>query len=230
MSGGWFETLHLQTRCGTESLFSPVPGPGTVDSQGQIEFLRCYATLKTKSQTKFYLEFHSSCLESTCLLNCLLGGQARLFHKSLVIDGAFLRSLGKTTDQPQRGGAVTEWGCRWTVQGDTQLLQGPPVSRDTAAPAPERVSHWCTDPSAPCRQLGSWTLSLPLRAEFSPLEGPPSRGSNSTRGSCAKVQSLWKPALGPERLLVIACSCPGSSALCYITGILLRWSEHPKAN
>uniref|UniRef100_A0A8C4MLX7 phosphatidylinositol-3,4,5-trisphosphate 5-phosphatase n=1 Tax=Equus asinus asinus TaxID=83772 RepID=A0A8C4MLX7_EQUAS len=33
-------------------------------SQGQIEFLRCYATLKTKSQTKFYLEFHSSCLES----------------------------------------------------------------------------------------------------------------------------------------------------------------------
>ncbi|XP_019595308.1 phosphatidylinositol 3,4,5-trisphosphate 5-phosphatase 1 isoform X3 [Rhinolophus sinicus] len=47
-----------------ESLFSPVPGPGTVDSQGQIEFLRCYATLKTKSQTKFYLEFHSSCLES----------------------------------------------------------------------------------------------------------------------------------------------------------------------
>lgn len=94
----------------------------------------------------------------------------------------------------------------------------------------ERVSHWCTDPSAPCRQLGSWTLSLPLRAEFSPLEGPPSRGSNSTRGSCAKVQSLWKPALGPQRLLVIACSCPGSSALCYITGIFLRWSEHPKAN
>ncbi|KAK2514417.1 Inpp5d [Columba guinea] len=34
------------------------------DSQGEIEFLRCYATLKTKSQTKFYIEFHSSCLES----------------------------------------------------------------------------------------------------------------------------------------------------------------------
>ncbi|NWR09641.1 SHIP1 phosphatase, partial [Paradoxornis webbianus] len=34
------------------------------DSQGQIEFLHCYATLKTKSQTKFYIEFHSSCLES----------------------------------------------------------------------------------------------------------------------------------------------------------------------
>ncbi|NWR78430.1 SHIP1 phosphatase, partial [Centropus unirufus] len=35
-----------------------------VDSQGEIEFLHCYATLKTKSQTKFYIEFHSSCLES----------------------------------------------------------------------------------------------------------------------------------------------------------------------
>lgn len=37
------------------------------DSQGEIEFLHCYATLKTKSQTKFYIEFHSSCLESTGL-------------------------------------------------------------------------------------------------------------------------------------------------------------------
>ncbi|NXA54664.1 SHIP1 phosphatase, partial [Nothocercus julius] len=34
------------------------------DSQGEIEFLHCYATLKTKSQTKFYIEFHSSCLET----------------------------------------------------------------------------------------------------------------------------------------------------------------------
>ncbi|XP_064522781.1 phosphatidylinositol 3,4,5-trisphosphate 5-phosphatase 1 isoform X3 [Pseudopipra pipra] len=34
------------------------------DSQGEIEFLHCCATLKTKSQTKFYIEFHSSCLES----------------------------------------------------------------------------------------------------------------------------------------------------------------------
>ncbi|NXQ58566.1 SHIP1 phosphatase, partial [Anthoscopus minutus] len=34
------------------------------DSEGEIEFLHCYATLKTKSQTKFYIEFHSSCLES----------------------------------------------------------------------------------------------------------------------------------------------------------------------
>ncbi|NXK92273.1 SHIP1 phosphatase, partial [Formicarius rufipectus] len=34
------------------------------NSHGEIEFLHCYATLKTKSQTKFYIEFHSSCLES----------------------------------------------------------------------------------------------------------------------------------------------------------------------
>ncbi|XP_054839709.1 phosphatidylinositol 3,4,5-trisphosphate 5-phosphatase 1 isoform X2 [Eublepharis macularius] len=34
------------------------------DSLGQIEFMRCSATLKTKSQTKFYIEFYSSCLES----------------------------------------------------------------------------------------------------------------------------------------------------------------------
>nr|XP_020643082.1 phosphatidylinositol 3,4,5-trisphosphate 5-phosphatase 1 isoform X1 [Pogona vitticeps] len=34
------------------------------DCLGQIEFLRCSAILKTKSQTKFYIEFYSSCLES----------------------------------------------------------------------------------------------------------------------------------------------------------------------
>uniref|UniRef100_A0A8C5SAU5 phosphatidylinositol-3,4,5-trisphosphate 5-phosphatase n=1 Tax=Laticauda laticaudata TaxID=8630 RepID=A0A8C5SAU5_LATLA len=33
-------------------------------SLGQIEFLHCSAVLKTKSQTKFYIEFYSSCLES----------------------------------------------------------------------------------------------------------------------------------------------------------------------
>uniref|UniRef100_A0A8C5LD92 phosphatidylinositol-3,4,5-trisphosphate 5-phosphatase n=1 Tax=Jaculus jaculus TaxID=51337 RepID=A0A8C5LD92_JACJA len=49
---------------GVTSQFVSKNGPGTVGSQGQIEFLTCYATLKTKSQTKFYLEFHSSCLES----------------------------------------------------------------------------------------------------------------------------------------------------------------------
>ncbi|XP_037380140.1 phosphatidylinositol 3,4,5-trisphosphate 5-phosphatase 1 [Talpa occidentalis] len=49
---------------GVTSQFVSKNGPGAADSQGQIEFLQCYATLKTKSQTKFYLEFHSSCLES----------------------------------------------------------------------------------------------------------------------------------------------------------------------
>lgn len=52
-----------------------------MDSQGEIEFLHCYATLKTKSQTKFYIEFHSSCLESKGLpifilsdkVSCLFG-------------------------------------------------------------------------------------------------------------------------------------------------------------
>lgn len=59
--------LHLQEQGADKCLVSLAPGPGTVDSQGQIEFLACYATLKTKSQTKFYLEFHSSCLESKWL-------------------------------------------------------------------------------------------------------------------------------------------------------------------
>ncbi|XP_012866015.1 PREDICTED: phosphatidylinositol 3,4,5-trisphosphate 5-phosphatase 1 isoform X1 [Dipodomys ordii] len=49
---------------GVTSQFVSKNGPGTVNSQGQIEFIACCATLKTKSQTKFYLEFHSSCLES----------------------------------------------------------------------------------------------------------------------------------------------------------------------
>ncbi|XP_053565904.1 phosphatidylinositol 3,4,5-trisphosphate 5-phosphatase 1 [Bombina bombina] len=34
------------------------------DSQGDIELLNCKATLRTKSHTKFYIEFHSSCLEN----------------------------------------------------------------------------------------------------------------------------------------------------------------------
>lgn len=79
---------------------SPVPGPGTVDSQGQIEFLRCYATLKTKSQTKFYLEFHSSCLESAWGLRFLSAGAglARLRERLFVVDGALphFSSLGRT--------------------------------------------------------------------------------------------------------------------------------------
>ncbi|XP_069069872.1 phosphatidylinositol 3,4,5-trisphosphate 5-phosphatase 1 isoform X2 [Pleurodeles waltl] len=34
------------------------------DSQGQIELVNCSALLQTKSKTRFYLEFHSSCLEN----------------------------------------------------------------------------------------------------------------------------------------------------------------------
>uniref|UniRef100_A0A452UGM7 phosphatidylinositol-3,4,5-trisphosphate 5-phosphatase n=1 Tax=Ursus maritimus TaxID=29073 RepID=A0A452UGM7_URSMA len=65
---------------GVTSQFVSKNGPGTVDSQGQIEFLRCFATLKTKSQTKFYLEFHSSCLESKWALSYLraAGGSNRV--------------------------------------------------------------------------------------------------------------------------------------------------------
>ncbi|XP_031431379.1 phosphatidylinositol 3,4,5-trisphosphate 5-phosphatase 1 isoform X2 [Clupea harengus] len=34
----------------------------TKDSQGVIKFMNCVATLMTKSKTKFFIEFHSSCL------------------------------------------------------------------------------------------------------------------------------------------------------------------------
>lgn len=103
--------LHLQAHRGTESLFSPVPGPGTVDSQGQIEFLRCYATLKTKSQTKFYLEFHSSCLESTQSLTFLLVGTGMApLHKCLFFVYGTLphfSSLGRT-----EGWVDLKWGSK----------------------------------------------------------------------------------------------------------------------
>lgn len=195
MSGGWFETLHLQTRCGTESLFSPVPGPGTVDSQGQIEFLRCYATLKTKSQTKFYLEFHSSCLESTCLLNCLLGGQARLFHKSLVIDGAFLCSLGKTTDQPQRGGQSQSGaaGGRYKetpsyyrgLQYPAILLLQPQNGSVTGAQTPRPlVDSWAAGPS-PCPSGQSLAHSRVLQA------GAPTQPEGLAQRSRACGSQRW---------------------------------------
>ncbi|XP_060723713.1 phosphatidylinositol 3,4,5-trisphosphate 5-phosphatase 1 isoform X2 [Tachysurus vachellii] len=35
----------------------------TKESQGAIKFMNCVATLKTKSKTKFFIEYHSSCLE-----------------------------------------------------------------------------------------------------------------------------------------------------------------------
>lgn len=50
------------------------------------------------------------------------------------------------------------------------------------------LGDWATD----------WILSLPLRAECDPLRGPPatSWGSDSTRGSWAKVQSSRRPVRG----------------------------------
>ncbi|XP_029472032.1 phosphatidylinositol 3,4,5-trisphosphate 5-phosphatase 1 isoform X3 [Rhinatrema bivittatum] len=49
---------------GVTSQFVSKNNSEDTDSQGQIEFLNCIAMLKTKSQTKFYIEFHSSCLEN----------------------------------------------------------------------------------------------------------------------------------------------------------------------
>ncbi|KAG8445419.1 hypothetical protein GDO86_010266 [Hymenochirus boettgeri] len=52
---------------GVTSQFVSKNNPGSsgdTDAQGHIELLNCKATLHTKSHTKFYIEFHSSCLEN----------------------------------------------------------------------------------------------------------------------------------------------------------------------
>ncbi|KAM8952328.1 phosphatidylinositol 3,4,5-trisphosphate 5-phosphatase 1 [Pelodytes ibericus] len=49
---------------GVTSQFVSKNSPGDSDSQGHIELMNCKATLHTKSHTKFYIEFHSSCLEN----------------------------------------------------------------------------------------------------------------------------------------------------------------------
>ncbi|XP_069831621.1 phosphatidylinositol 3,4,5-trisphosphate 5-phosphatase 1 isoform X2 [Dendropsophus ebraccatus] len=49
---------------GVTSQFVSKNNPGDSDVQGYIELLNCKATLHTKSHTKFYIEFHSSCLEN----------------------------------------------------------------------------------------------------------------------------------------------------------------------
>lgn len=36
----------------------------TKESQGAIKFMNCVAILRTKSKTRFFIEYHSSCLES----------------------------------------------------------------------------------------------------------------------------------------------------------------------
>lgn len=116
--GDRFEAPRLQACRGPKSLLSPIPGPGTVDSQGQIEFLRCFATLKTKSQTKFYLEFHSSCLESkgcgTSFCSRCLSMGGPLPHCS---------SLWRTRGCISRGGSE-KWGCGQRVQGNTSGVWG----------------------------------------------------------------------------------------------------------
>ncbi|KAM4771157.1 phosphatidylinositol 3,4,5-trisphosphate 5-phosphatase 1 [Rhinophrynus dorsalis] len=52
---------------GVTSQFVSKNNPGDSsdsDAQGHIELMNCKATLHTKSHTKFYIEFHSSCLEN----------------------------------------------------------------------------------------------------------------------------------------------------------------------
>ncbi|XP_044146481.1 phosphatidylinositol 3,4,5-trisphosphate 5-phosphatase 1 isoform X2 [Bufo gargarizans] len=49
---------------GVTSQFVSKNNPGDSDVQGYIELLNCKATLHTKSHTKFYIEFHSYCLEN----------------------------------------------------------------------------------------------------------------------------------------------------------------------
>ncbi|XP_075425723.1 phosphatidylinositol 3,4,5-trisphosphate 5-phosphatase 1 isoform X2 [Ascaphus truei] len=49
---------------GVTSQFVSKNNLGDSDPQGHIELLNCKATLHTKSHTKFYIEFHSSCLEN----------------------------------------------------------------------------------------------------------------------------------------------------------------------
>ncbi|XP_043926521.1 phosphatidylinositol 3,4,5-trisphosphate 5-phosphatase 1 isoform X2 [Protopterus annectens] len=47
---------------GVTSQFVPKKDHGNSNLQGGIEFSECFAKLKTKSKTKFIIEFHSSCL------------------------------------------------------------------------------------------------------------------------------------------------------------------------
>ncbi|XP_067851638.1 phosphatidylinositol 3,4,5-trisphosphate 5-phosphatase 1 [Heptranchias perlo] len=49
---------------GVSKQFVSKTDPNNADSQGTINFLKCEAKLKTKSKTKFFIEFHSSCLEN----------------------------------------------------------------------------------------------------------------------------------------------------------------------
>lgn len=63
------------------------------DSLGQIEFLHCSAVLKTKSQTKFYIEFYSSCLESKCCSSCCCIEEINGRNKAVLDDIPFTALL-----------------------------------------------------------------------------------------------------------------------------------------
>ena len=54
---GWNIVAHMEWN----PLCSSDPSSA---SEGGIKFMNCVATLCTKSKTKFFIEFHSSCLES----------------------------------------------------------------------------------------------------------------------------------------------------------------------
>ncbi|XP_038671329.1 phosphatidylinositol 3,4,5-trisphosphate 5-phosphatase 1-like [Scyliorhinus canicula] len=49
---------------GVSTQFVSKTDPNNAASPGTINFTRCEAKLKTKSKTKFFIEFHSSCLEN----------------------------------------------------------------------------------------------------------------------------------------------------------------------
>nr|XP_006003065.1 PREDICTED: phosphatidylinositol 3,4,5-trisphosphate 5-phosphatase 1 [Latimeria chalumnae] len=49
---------------GVTSQFVSKNDPNNSDSHGKIEIFNCSASLRTKSKTKFFIEFHSSCLEN----------------------------------------------------------------------------------------------------------------------------------------------------------------------
>lgn len=49
---------------GVTSQFVSKNDPDNTDAPGGIKFMNCVAILKTKSKTRFFIEFHSSCLEN----------------------------------------------------------------------------------------------------------------------------------------------------------------------
>lgn len=150
------------------------------------------------------------------------------FLKALSLMVSFSPLWEGLSDGLQGRGGQSRTAGGW-YQGTSSYCGEPQEPAMLSSQPQGRGSHGCTDPSAPCRRLGSWTLFFPLREEFSLLKGPPRRGSGSTR-VLGEYPELVKPVLGPEQLLATTWSPPGSSALPCIMGILLRWPEHPEAS